>query len=346
MKPYTLRCLLAVAGLTIAFTFPAGAARILYLDAAAPGASPTTQWDDLSGSGYHFANDASPTNQAVYNAANLSYDFNVASRMVGTGDESLFDFDTPFGNSPSGDPFTIMAYVQQIFSSEQSMLIVSKTTEPGNGQFLGWTFGGNGDFATRFDFNMQPSNNVERLYVRTESGQSGPPPMLLTLTHNGLGVPSLGDMKWYVNGSEVPLLIMGNENNFIGSVVNDEQLVLGDEDVGSVGVANGWSGSLFFLEIYDHELTAQEVAARWHGGDVIRPGVLSNLVPSVQVIETKGAMTFDTFAGLTYLIQQLDDPAIDNWTTTSTLIGTGGVMTGFDADPPGSPGRTLRFAIE
>ena len=79
MKNDTMRQLLVLSGITLALTLPATAERILFLDAAAPGADPDNQWDDQSPSGYHFAND--PVNGAVYNAANLSYDFAFSNRM-------------------------------------------------------------------------------------------------------------------------------------------------------------------------------------------------------------------------------------------------------------------------
>ena len=88
--------------------------------------------------------------------------------MDGVGNESLFDFETAYGDPfPDGNPvpFSIVAYIDQDWSSAAAggFTLLSKTDETGDGQFTGWVFAGNQDFPTRFDFSMQAGNNVDRL---------------------------------------------------------------------------------------------------------------------------------------------------------------------------------------
>ena len=341
MKPYTRQFLHAAGSLILALTLPADAARILFLDAAAPGPDPSNTWEDLSGSGYHFANDANPDNHAAYNDGSLSYDFTLASRMVGTGDESLFDFDTEFSDTPKASPFSIVAYFNQTFTPNQSMNILSKTDEPEDGMFTGWMFAGNGDLSRRFDFSMQPGNNWDRLYARTDSGWSGRP-TLLVVTHSGGGVTGL-DVNWYVDGQSVPLIDIAD--NLIGSVMNDNHLVIGSTDAFDAGVANGWTGSLCFLEVHATVLTPEEVAARWNGGDGARGGQGSLVESSALVPMTARALSFETFPGLDYLIRYADEPG-GAFSTSSTIVGNGGLMRAYDTAPAGAArGRVLYFSI-
>ncbi len=347
MKNDTMRQLLVLSGITLALTLPATAERILFLDAAAPGADPDNQWDDQSPSGYHFAND--PVNGAVYNAANLSYDFAFSNRMDGVGNESLFDFDTAFGDPfPDGNPvpFSIVAYIDQDWSSAAAggFTLLSKTDETGDGQFTGWVFAGNQDFPTRFDFSMQAGNNVDRLFARTVNGfSSGQPgsPMLLVVTHNGGGVASL-DVAWYVNGAQVSTIEVADLIN--DNVVNDSSLVLGNADI-SPEANDGWRGSLLFLEVHDTVLTPQEVATRWNGGAVLREGrpppiVPANMVPVTGVPE----LSFGTCSQSVYFVQHTDNLVSPTWSTSSTLLGNGNEMLAYDTDGF-DPARIYRLLI-
>ena len=349
MMMKTLRKFLWAGLVASAVACPAQAARILFLDAAMPGSDPTSVWEDLSPSGYDFNN--SPTSPATYNAANLTYDFEFTNRMDGVGNESLFDFETAYGDPfPDGNPvpFSIVAFIDQDWSAGVGgFAFVSKTDESGDGQFLGWILQGNQDFSKRFDFSMQPGNNVDRLYARTEDGfsqGSSGSPMLVVVTHTGFGQPSL-DVAWYVNGVQVPTVDVNDALD--GTVLNNNQLVLGQADIGSGGDDNeGFQGSILFLEIHDVVLTPEEVAARWNGGAVERVGqplpVVSTTVTPVTSVQS---VTFDTLSGLEYVVQHNDDAIGSNWISTSKLVGNGGSLRAFDfaADP--TPERIFRFLI-
>jgi len=331
----------------MALALSASAERILYIDAAMPGNDPANQWNDLSASAYHFANN--PTNPATYNAGDLSYDFDFSSRMVGTGDESIFDFETDCTAADElecigsdGTPFSIVAYVNQnwVGGDAGTFNIVSKTDEPGDGQYRGWVFRGNPDSSVRFHFVMQPGNNTDRHFARTDFGVSGAP-VLLVATTDGSGV--LSNANWYVNGADVLVDPNPNFDLLFGSILNDNQLVLGRD--GSVSNTNGWQGSLFFLEIHDVELTPGEVAARWNGGAVERAGVGSPIVSStLKTVTGIPGYTFESLPGQSYAVEVTSDPVSGPWTTISTIIGNGGPTTAFDTGP-GAANRILRYNL-
>jgi hypothetical protein len=308
---------LLVSGLSLVLACSTGAERILFLDAGSPGNNPNSQWDDLSSNGYHFVN--SPSNSVAYNAANMSYDFDFGNRMDGIGDESLFDFDTAFGNPPNATPFSIVAYLQQDWAGGDigEFILLSKTDEPANSQFVGWAFGGNPDASNRFDFFMQPGNNVNRLYSRTNNGLSGSP-MLLVVTHTGSGFTR--NVNWYVNGAQVTLINF--DDALAGSITNDFHLVLGSSKLGSSQEdITGWRGSLFFLEIHDTVLTPAEVAARWNGGDVHR--VIDTVAITDLLFQNVLTLHYPSKVGRVYILEATED-ATAPFTPTGTMqVGNG-----------------------
>jgi hypothetical protein len=335
MKQFTVLGFFTIVVISMATALPAWAERILYIDAALPGADPTNTWTDLSASGYDFAN--SVTNPATYNAADLSYDFDFPNRMTGTGDESLFDFDTVWetsndgGVTPAGTndtPFSIVAYVNENWAFDQGTLnIVSKTNQRdgvGDDHFTGWTFKGVSDGAERYETNFQSGNNVDRLIVRTTQGYGGAP-ILLTVTHDGSG--DLAGAEWYINGASVNKGFAMGEGDFLfGTIRNDFPLVIGED--GTSTFNGGFQGSMYFIEIHDVVLTPEEVADRWNFGDVARSGqpsrVISHtVVPLASVVE----ISFDSISDYDYDIEETDDLPGDTWSHVTTLAGTGGTVT-------------------
>ncbi len=149
---------------------PVQASRILYVDAVEPGPNPASLWEDLGLNGYAFSNTSAVAHNDMPGSADDSYSFDVGDRMDGVGDASPFDFDTDKALGFSmGMPFSINAYFRQDWAFDGfTGQILSKTDEPGDGQFTGWFFGGNPDASTRFDFFMQPGDNQNRMYARTD----------------------------------------------------------------------------------------------------------------------------------------------------------------------------------
>jgi hypothetical protein len=243
----------------------ATAARILYLDAAAPGANPSTVWEDQSPSGHDFSNSGAIHNDLA-GTNDDHYAFGAGDRMDGTGNESLFDFDHSGPGGTGATPFTINAYFKQnwIGGDVLTLALVTKTDEPGNGLFRGFVMQGNSDSSTRFDFFTQPGNNTQRLYVRTNAGASFAR-IMYTVTFDGSG--TFAGTKVYVNGLPVSTAQIANALN--GSMLNDNPMKLGAANVFDAN--NGWQGELYFVEIYDEVLSAQAVADRFDqiggGGD-------------------------------------------------------------------------------
>ena len=319
---------------------PSTAERILFLDASAPGDDPENQWNDLSASQYHFAN--SVESPATYNAANGSYDFETSNSLRGTGDSTLFDFDTEFNETDGiGTPFSIVAYVEKVPVGDRGYNILSKTDEPGTGQWLGWMLAGNPDAAGRYDFSMQPGNNADRLYARTDDGTSGP--MLLVVTHDGSGYEE--NVNWYVNG-QGPTSKPYAEDWLVGTIVNDNDLVIGSTLTGPAPENTGWSGSIYFLEVFDTVLTEEEVTARWNGGAVARVGMDSPVVDTTTVAGTGVVeISFNAFNGTDHAVQYTDDGLISpTWTTHSTITGKGKTARAYDVD--GSPARNYRYVLQ
>ena len=257
MKRTTL-ALISVAVSLLAIAGASQAARVLYVDAAAPGADPANTWMDNSASAYDFANEG-----ATYSAANQSYVFTLDSSMVGTGNEAIFDFDTEMAGAGLGTSFTIIAYINSTWRNDAALSLVTKTDEPGTGQFTGWALMANQDSDALFDMMMQPGSNQTRMYTRTGEGMSGAP-MLLAITLDGSGTP--GGTQWYVNGP--PTATTYTEDGLVGSILNDNQVRLAKN--GAMGGQTGWEGEMYFLEIYDTALSADDIAARWNSGSPAR----------------------------------------------------------------------------
>ena len=343
MKRSRLHNCLLVAAFSTAWALPSAAERILYIDAAAPGDDPENIWADLSASGYDFVQAGSTP--AAYNAANLSYDFEFTSGMDGVGDESIFDFDTAWetgDTEPEGEnatPFTIVAFISQVLGGDAQWNIVSKTEMVPGEHFIGWTLKGGGGTGKNYSLNMQPGNNFDRHYLRTTAGSINTP-MLLTMSHDGSGETS--GTSFYVDGVKAgPGQFNFNENALYGSIRNNNPLVLGLNPEASSSTS-GWHGSMFFIEIHDTVLTPEEVAGRWNGGDVFRPGQKTRVVNSALVPITSLQISFETVGGFEYRVQETDDTIAGSWTDTATFNGTGDLLSTEMLPEASSPGKAYR----
>ena len=271
-KLITLTACGVLAGLVVS----SQAARIGFWDAAAPGSNPSTTWEDASGNGYHLTGFGVGESAAPAYDGSGSYDLNFNNGFVGTGD-GLFDFETDKAGEGLGTPFSMNVYMSlDSWQFENGFTLVSKTSQGEDGQFTGYFWSGNGDDRNRFDVFMQPGNNQDRNYHRIEADNAFPggdaytgADAMITLTHDGSG--SLAGFNQYLNGAlESP---QGHaQDGLNGSILNDSPLRIGQPGTAFGGGHDrqGIDGNIYFVEIYDHELSAGEVAGRWNGGSPSR----------------------------------------------------------------------------
>ena len=258
----TLTIAVALMGLAVG----AQAATIGYWDAAAPGAAPGTTFEGMV-NGYNFANTSGVTHVDNAGTANDYYDFTDpggagnGDRMDGTGNENLYDWATDDGDGAgNGKPFTIVFY--GMMRAGETPQIITKTDEPGDGQFLGWAWHGNSDGNGRWDIAAQPGDNANRLYTRT--GDHGNLNVLTMMVMSSGGSGTNADIQWYTDGSATGTTYAQNALN--ATVTNSNHLVLGESGFGGTAGANGTNMQLHFIEILDEAVDQTWVTNRWIGG--------------------------------------------------------------------------------
>ena len=258
-------------GALAGFALSANADRIGYWNAANPGASPGTQWDDLSGSGHHLDLVDTGSGAPVHNAASGSFTLNQANGFVGTGSSSDYDFDNSAGGS-SADPYTFNAYMNWGGANQGDVpyTIMTKADRPqeAGGHYTGHAFSLSWDQQDALQVIQQTGNNSERTGARRGDGGDGVGSLggqdvMMTVTHDGTGTP--GGLALYANGIELTStkFAAGGLN---GTTLNGGALQIGtNDDTGGIGQTNnGFAGDLYFVEIYDTALTGEEVLNRFN----------------------------------------------------------------------------------
>ena len=115
---------------------------------------------------------------------------------------------------------------------------------------------------------------------------------MITVTHDGSGSTSgtqifmngvqAENLPWPVTDLNTGVDFVLDESDLAGSTLNDDQLEIGaNDDYGSgaanpgnpAGNNNGMNANVYFIEIYDHALTAEEVVNRWNDGEPQRATV-------------------------------------------------------------------------
>jgi len=131
-------------------------------------------------------------------------------------------------------------------------------------------------------------------------------------------------------------------------VLNGGQIEIGRSQDNGNGNNNGMSALLYFLEIYDHELSVSEVSTRFNGGsptratqDPVRNTPFSEEVSSLTVT-SDSTIEFQSEAGETYQLQSNISTNTPEWIAVGdNVIGTGGIMQLLD--PEGfSPSKMYR----
>ena len=88
---------------------------------------------------------------------------------------------------------------------------------------------------------------------------------LITITHDGSGTTD--GTAFYINGDLIEVNDF-TQNALSGSTSNNGQLEIGY--TAARADSSGFSGKWYFTEIHDAVLSAEDVGARWNGGNVSR----------------------------------------------------------------------------
>ena len=245
-------------GLCVVWTVSASAALVLSLDARAPGASPSTQWADISGNNLPFTVSAgAPT----HNAGPGTYSFGGGDQFIGNAaNEALYDFDTAIGTG--ADPYTVVFYASIVGNQGKAGMLNKLDTAGANA--TGWHVGLSQDeFGLNNVFTEQRVQNGNRAIIRTPGSAADPAPNTLSgigVTANLLNLYVLhisgtgsgsAQADVYINGSlaEAVERVFPFETMNSGSVLNDDPLRLGGQN-GHIAQGQAFKGDIQFLEIY------------------------------------------------------------------------------------------------
>lgn len=260
MRTLTTRLSIGALGLSLfAGVNAAQAARILYLDAAAPGANPSAGWDDLSGNNSDFTN-----NGATYNAGNKSYVFNRSeSDYLEGSNEALYDFERT-------DSFSVVVYYRADLHNDQgSNPAISKTSiVPDPGGFGYDSYRGydlnirHGDTSTiGLNQGILAHQYGNRIFNRVSTGGvDGSNWHMAVMTFDGSS--SLSGLSMYLDGAGTSTTY--SEDNLSDSILNDGQVQIGRS------VFEYFGGEIGIVEIWNETLSPQAVSTRWNGGSPVR----------------------------------------------------------------------------
>ena len=275
-----------VCGTIVAFGLSSQAAIIGHWDAAAPGANSSTTWQDHSASGYDMGA-AGSAGAPVWNAGGW-YDLDRGNGFVGTGDNSVFNFETEVAGAGLGTPFSIHIYQHRTSfpgggTTGENWVGKGPQETENAGQWNGWLWGGNGDNAQRVDMSMQVGNNSDRMYHRIQDDDGHPAgfsdlDVMQTMTHDGSG--TLAGTKQYINGlpEGITWTLDTLTANMPGSSTQNEYPLYFGWD--GRGVESGTDANVYFIEIHNTVLSDQDVLDRWNDGSPSRvpePGMMALL---------------------------------------------------------------------
>ena len=244
---------LAVAGLLLVGS-AAEAQLIGYWNAANPANSGTTV-EDLSSSNYDMQLLGTVTDAGDY----WSFPGNTNSLIQGTGNESIYDFDTAQGTG--SDPFTVVGVYDQNVVGDVFPTMVNKD----DGNFIGWGIAPRGDNHW-VDAYAYPGSNSDRMYDRHSPGGSGK--SLVVWHMDGSGTVAGSDI--YINGGAIGPIY--GEDNLNATILNNEPIRIG----GAISGGNHiYQGEIYLVQIWaGAESTlpggsaAQFASDFWNGGQI------------------------------------------------------------------------------
>ena len=363
-KPIDL-VIVAAALLAGSMILPAMAARIGYWDAAAPGTSipgysGSVVWLDQTTNEYDFVGVGSPL--PFLDNVEDAWLFSQTTGFRGIGDDDLFDFETDVVAGPgNGKPFSVNALIDWAGPNKGDVpyTIMTKAKRPqvAGAHYTGYAFNLSWDQPDSLQFIQQAGNNTDRSGARRGDGGDGVGNLsgqlvMVTVTHDGSA--TTGGITFYANGIELTSSKFA-QGNLNGTTVNGGQIQIGhNDDTGGIGqLNNGFTGFLYFMEIYDHELSQPEIAARWNGGsptrattDPVRSATSNSDLVSL-AITTDSAIEFLSEVGETYQLQSTVSTNPPTWTAVGdNVVGTGGTIQMLDPDGFGASKTYRVFRLD
>ena len=231
---FAVACLLGA--VTFSATSPAGL--VLSLDARAPGASPTTQWQDLSGVNSPFTLGGDVSHLATEGAYEFGGSGNPGWATGALADESNFDFDFT-------DAFTVVVYGGFHPTLNPNRPTVSKGLAGGYGGPYWSTHAVDTTYNTRMDMGTGTALGLRDLVGSTDAKPALRERRLFVMHFPGSGGVS-APYEIYTGGSILNSAYIVNDWNGSGSALNDDPLAIGSPD----GTMLPRIFELFFVEIY------------------------------------------------------------------------------------------------
>ena len=326
-------CLLSAAG--------AWAELLLSLDARQPGASPGSQWEDLSGNNAPFTSNGNP----VHNAGSGIYTFSRNGLFTGNvANESLYDFDTDVAGPGQGDPYTVVIYAG-IEGNQGREGMINKLDSAG-GNSTGWHTGLSQDeFGLNNVFTEQRVQNGNRAIIRTPGSAADPPPNTLSgigvtasvlnlyvLHISGSGSGS-AQADVYINGgtAQAAETVFPFETLNSGSILNNDPLRIGGQ-LAHIAISKGFVGDIRFIEIWSGA-TAKDMSpadySAWRFANLAV--VMGNPPLGAPVPHETFSVDLFTEEGVTYRLESTTGITGGSWVDTGArLVGNGQVMTFHD----------------
>lgn len=254
----SIAIVLAVAGLLLVGS-AAEAQLIGYWNAANPANAGTTV-EDLSSSNYDMQLQGTVTDAGNY----WSFPGSNTSVIQGTGNESIYDFDTAIGTG--ANPFTVVAVHDQNVQGDVYPSLVNKD----DGNFLGWAMAPRGD-NNNVDVYYQPGNNQSRMYERSGT-VSGTGTHLVIWHSDGSGTTA--GSTTYADGAELTTISYA-QNGLNGSILNNEHLRIGGHQATANSTNHVYQGDVFWVQVWagaEDTLpggsAADFAALVWNGGQI------------------------------------------------------------------------------
>ena len=238
-----------------------------------------------------------------------------------------------------------------------TIMTKAKRPQVAGAHYTGYAFNLSWDQPDSLQFIQQAGNNTDRSGARRGDGGDGVGNLsgqlaMVTVTHDGSA--TTGGITSYANGIELTATRF-SQGNLNGTTVNGGQIQIGhNDDTGGIGqLNNGFTGFLYFMEIYDHELSQPEIAARWNGGsptrattDPVRSATSNSDLVSL-AITTDSAIEFLSEVGETYQLQSTVSTNPPTWTAVGdNVVGTGGTIQMLDPDGFGASKTYRVFRLD
>ena len=236
----------------------AQASRLLYLDAATPGATPGSSWKDLSTTGYNFT----PSGGVTYVSADKAFSLDGSNgQLTGGAAETPFEFDT--GKGGASNAFSVVLYFKSTATGDSpGQALLAKETASAIGWDINPRFSTNSN--TTIDVVLAHDTGGSRTFWRNGSFGTTTGWHLLTATFDGGG--DVSGVKVYVDGNLLSTTY--TENTLHNSILNNVPLVIGHNPLN--GAANFFTGEVGIVEVWNNVLTQTDVTARWNGGLLVR----------------------------------------------------------------------------